>query len=81
MAWRKEPYYSQILDWARAVALHYGTVTVCVGKMLTVVSVDREFALGTVDDDKRIVREFSGKRLIGVRVVKAEQFDKQQGPC
>ena len=79
MAWRKEPYYSQILDWARAVAPQYGTVTVCVGKMLTLVSVDGEFALGTVNDDERIVRDFSGKRLIGVRVVKAEQSDKQQG--
>jgi hypothetical protein len=79
-AWRKEPYHSQILEWARAAAPHDGTVIILVGAASTLVSIDGEFPLGIVNDNERIVREFAGKRLVRVRVVKADQLNPNPDP-
>jgi hypothetical protein len=49
-------------------------VTVYVGNVLTVISPDREFSLGSVNEDEEIVRDYDGARLVGVRVVKAQRF-------
>jgi hypothetical protein len=38
---------------------------------MTLVTPGRDFDLGTVGADERIVREFDGNRVVGVTVVKA----------
>lgn len=70
-AWRKEPYYSQIREWAVAAAPSGGTVLVCIGTREILVAPEGEFPLGDVAPDDRIAREFSGGKLIGVKVIKA----------
>jgi hypothetical protein len=69
-AWRKEPYRSQISQWAEAARPYDGMVIVAVGGRVTLVAVEGEFPLGVVEDDDRIAREVSGHRLVSVRVVK-----------
>jgi len=70
-AWRKEPYYSHILHMASVAAAHDGIISICVGRSMTIVTPEREFPLGDVSDKDQIIREYSGKRLVGVRIVKA----------
>jgi hypothetical protein len=72
-AWRKEPYHSQILEWAEAAKPH--GVIVCVTNRVTMVAPEGEFPLGEVADDDQIVREFSGDRLVSVRLSKAKAVD------
>jgi hypothetical protein len=67
-AWRKEPYYSQILSLADIAGLHDGIISVCVGRKMTIVTREREFPLGEVGSDDKIIREYSGKRLVGARL-------------
>jgi hypothetical protein len=70
-AWRREPYYSQILELAHAARPHDGTIVVCVLNRMTLVAPEGEFPLGDVMDDDRIIREFSSDRLVSVRLSKA----------
>jgi len=70
-AWRKEPYYTQIRSLAAIAAKHDGMISVHSGQNLIVVSFAGEFPLGQVDDNDEIIREYSGDRLVGVRLVKA----------
>jgi hypothetical protein len=70
-AWRKEPYYAQIREWARVAVPHQGMVSVYVGNVITVISPEREFLVGSVNEDEEIVRDFDGLRLVGVRVLKS----------
>jgi hypothetical protein len=70
-AWRKEPLRSQINNWAEAGERHDVTVLVIVGDRMTLVTSDREFELGVVGPDQRIVRELDGDRVVNVTVVKA----------
>jgi hypothetical protein len=70
-AWRKEPYYAQIREWARVAEPHDGMVLVCVENVLTLISIHGEFPLGRVDEQDRIERDYDGGRLVGVRVVKS----------
>ena len=44
---------------------------ICAGNRLTLVAPEGEFPLGEVTGDARIVREYSGNRVVGVRIVKA----------
>jgi hypothetical protein len=46
-------------------------ISVNSGRNLIIVAPEREFALGEVADQDEIVREYSGERLVGVRVIKA----------
>ena len=69
-AWRKEPYYSQILHLASVAVPHDGLISVCVGRKMTIITPEGEFPLGDVSNDDQIIREYSGKRLVGVRLVK-----------
>jgi hypothetical protein len=69
-AWRREPYRSQISQWAEAARGYDGMVIVCVGKRVTLVAVEGEFPLGIIEPEDRIAREISDHQLIGVRVVK-----------
>jgi hypothetical protein len=47
------------------------TVLVIVGSKMTLVTSDREFNLGTVQPDERIVRELDGTHVVNATVVKA----------
>ncbi len=45
-----------------------------VGQRMILVASDREFVLGVVDADKRIVREYEGNRVVGATVVEAAKL-------
>jgi hypothetical protein len=75
-AWRKEPFRSQIYRWAEAGELSDVTVLVIVGKKMTLVTRDRDFDLGVVRSDERIVRELDGTQVVNVTVVKASNLQR-----
>lgn len=75
-AWRKEPFGSQIYKWAEAGELSDVTVLVIVGEKMTLVARNREFDLGVVRSDERIVRELDGTRVVNVTVVKASNLQR-----
>lgn len=54
-AWRAEPFYARIRQWARSAAAEGGTVLVWTGANVTVVLPDAEKDLGAVGEDKIIV--------------------------
>jgi hypothetical protein len=68
-AWRKPPFRDQIQQWAVSGETHDVTVVVVVGQRMILVTADREFGLGIVNPDQRIVRELEGTRVVGVTVV------------
>jgi hypothetical protein len=70
-AWRKEPFRSEIRQWALSGETHDVTVVVITGQKMTLVTPDREFDLGVVQPDERIVREIEGSQVVNVTVVKA----------
>ncbi|MBC7581129.1 MAG: hypothetical protein H7312_27785 [Tardiphaga sp.] len=73
-AWRKEPFKSQIHKWAEAGELSDVTVLVIIGEKMTLVTHGREFDLGVVRSDERIVREVDGTRVVNVKVMKASDL-------
>lgn len=75
-AWRKEPFRSQIYRWAEAGEHSDVTVLVIVGERMTLVTRNREFDLGVVRSDERIVRELDGTRVVNVTVVKASSLHR-----
>lgn len=77
-AWRKEPFRSQIHAWALSGETHDVTILVIVGENMILVTPGREFELGIVGADQRIVREIIGNRVVGVSVVMAS--DLEAGP-
>jgi len=70
-AWRKEPFRSEIRQWAISGETHDVTVVVIVGQRMTLITPDREFDLGFVGSDERIVRELDGSQVVNVTVAKA----------
>jgi hypothetical protein len=70
-AWRREPFRSEIHEWAVSGEIDDMTVLVIVGQKMTLVTPDREFDLGVVRPDQRIVRELNGTQVVNVRVMKA----------
>jgi hypothetical protein len=74
-AWRKEPFLSKIHEWAVSGEAHDVTVVVIVGQRMTLVTPDREFELGVVRPDERIVRELEGARVVNATVVKVSDLD------
>jgi hypothetical protein len=74
-AWRKEPYYSEVREWAVAGERDAMTVVVISGRRLILVTGSREFDLRMVGDDERIVRELDDGRVVNARVVKAWELD------
>ena len=56
-AWKAEPYYSTIKQWARNAAPHGGQVIVWAGPNATLVLLDRDKPLGAVRDDQFIVAD------------------------
>jgi hypothetical protein len=67
-AWRKEPYYSQILHLSAVAAAHDGIVVIAVGLKRTLIAAEGEFSLGDVGETDKVIREYRGKQLISVRV-------------
>jgi len=68
-AWRKEPFRSEIGALAAAGETHDVTVLVMSGRKMVLVTAEKEFDLGVVGADQRIVREIEGDRVVGARVV------------
>jgi len=54
-AWREQPYYQEIKNWAELAARDLGQVIVSIGKRSIVVLPDEDVDLGIVSDDERIV--------------------------
>lgn len=54
-AWRNEPFYSKIKQWAAHIESEGGTLVVWEGKNITVVSRHREFDLGVLREDQYIL--------------------------
>ena len=73
-AWRKEPFHGEIRTLAASGEAHDVTVLVIIGGRMILVSSDREFDLGVVGPDQRIVREYVGGRLVGAAVVRASEL-------
>lgn len=69
-AWRKEPYASEIRAWAAEGERNDMTVVVIIGQRMILVAPEREFDLGVVAPDERIVREMEGTRVVGATVAK-----------
>jgi hypothetical protein len=53
------------------------TVVVISGQKLILVTPEREFDLGVVGPDERIVRELEGTRVVNAIVVKAEDLENK----
>ena len=68
-AWRKQPFRQEIRQWAVSGETHDVTVVVVIGQRMILVTQDREFDLGIVKPDQRIVRELEGTRVVGATVV------------
>ena len=75
-AWRKEPYRSEIRQWAISGETHDVTVVVVTGQKMILVTRDREFDLGVVQPDERIVRELEGTEVVNATVVKASDLNQ-----
>jgi hypothetical protein len=74
-AWRKEPFRGEIHQWAVSGESHDVTVVVIVGQRMILVTPDREFDLGIVGPDQRIVRELEGTRVVDVTLAKASDLE------
>jgi hypothetical protein len=59
-AWRKEPYHSQILQWAKAAKTQDGPIVVAVGNRLTVIAPEGEFPLAS---SAKAIRFFANSRV------------------
>jgi hypothetical protein len=76
-AWRKEPYRREIQQWAVSGETHDVTVVVIIGQKMILIAADREFDLGVVRPDERIVRELEGTRVVNASVVKASDLEQE----
>ena len=70
-AWRKEPYHSQIMKLVAIAAEHDGMISVHSGQSLIAILPTGEFPVGQGDPSDEIIREYSGGRLVAVRLAKA----------
>jgi hypothetical protein len=75
-AWRKEPYRSEIREWAVSGETLDVTVVVMTGQKMILVTPDREFDLGIVQPDERIVREIEGTQVVNATVVRASDLNQ-----
>jgi hypothetical protein len=74
-AWRREPYASEIRQWAISGETHDVTVLVIIGRHMILVTGVREFDLGIVGLDERIVREIEDGRVVGATVAKVNEVE------
>jgi hypothetical protein len=75
-AWRKEPFRSEINQWAISGETHDVTVIVITGEKMILITPEREFDLGVVRPDERIVRALDGTKVVNVTVVKASELEE-----
>jgi hypothetical protein len=54
-AWKAEPYYGQLKEWARLAARKRNQVVVCIGLKTVVILPDEDVDLGVIGDDELIV--------------------------
>jgi hypothetical protein len=76
-AWRKEPFRSEIHQWAVSGEAHDLTVIVIIGERIILIASDREFDLGIVQPDERIVREMEGTRVVNARLEKVSDLEPE----
>ena len=74
-AWRREPYASEIRRWAVSGENHDVTMLAISGRRMTLVTGEREFDLGLVGPDRRIVREIEDGKVVNATVVKANEVE------
>lgn len=71
-AWRREPFYGQLKEWAEAAIPHGGQVVVRIGRRAIVVLPDRDVDLGPVGPDEAILTEVTatagGPRMAALKV-------------
>jgi hypothetical protein len=58
--------------------LHDVTVLIIIGERMILVTPGREFDLGIVRPDERVVRELIGNEVVAVRVVKAIELRRDE---
>lgn len=75
-AWRKQPYRNELKEMAVSGEALDMTLVVIVGQRMTLVTAEREFELGIVGSDERIVRELEGSKVVNATVVKASDLDQ-----
>ncbi|WGS29351.1 hypothetical protein [Bradyrhizobium sp. ISRA464] len=73
-AWRKEPFRSELREWAVSGEAPDMTVVVIVGQRMTLVTSEHEFDLGIVGPDERI--ELEGTKVVNATVVKASDLEQ-----
>jgi hypothetical protein len=69
-AWRRPPFGREIRKWAIAGETHDVTVVIITGQRMILVTPERDFDLGIVGPDERIVRELEDGRVVNATVVK-----------
>jgi hypothetical protein len=67
-AWMREPFHTQLRQWAAAATPHRGQVIATVGRRAFMIFPDRDTDLGLVDDDELIVTT-ERKTPFGVELV------------
>jgi hypothetical protein len=65
---------SDIRAWALEGEINDMTVAVIIGQRLILVTPDREFDLGPVGPDERIVWKLEGTKVVDATVVKASEI-------
>ena len=76
-AQRKEPFCSEIGVLAASGEEHDVTVLVIAGQRMVLVTGDREFDLGTVGADQRILRDMEGNKVVGATVVRNSDMEDE----
>ena len=75
-AWRGKDYHDEIIRMAKAAEPTDGSLYVIVGTKSTLVTSPDEFPLGDFPEDHVIVKEMSGHRVTGVKVLTREEWQK-----
>jgi hypothetical protein len=79
-AWRKEPYYSMILGWAKdAQTVQGSVVVVAANEETTLIGAEGEFALGPIGNEDKIRTLYLGDQLMSVEVVKPDGTEIKKG--
>lgn len=75
-AWKSEPYYSQLKEWAVKAVPDMHQVVVCIGSRAIVILPDRDVDLGVIADDELIVtaeiQTPTGLRLEALKINRAD---------
>jgi Fe-S-cluster containining protein len=75
-AWRAKEYHDEIIRMAEAAEPHDGSLYVIIGNKNSLITPTDEFPLGEVPPDHVIVKEMSGHRVTGVKVVTRAEWQK-----